>query len=193
MKENEFREKLTALAELPAPEKLTAILEIASQNQLPEITRRAELSALENEFLALISAVIASPEKRWIRLLHAFLASHGWKADLRGSPKKQPKDLEDFRRGPKIERVMAQLKRGFELKKALIKKRGYSSDKSEIRAKLRGSGYPKDKIDAIIDGRVLHTAACLYYRRRFEPHVSVKAILNSYERFSKKMNRKDES
>jgi hypothetical protein len=87
MNENAFLEKLIVLAELPAPEKLTSIIEIASQKQLPEIARRAELSGLENEFLALASAVIASPEKRWIRLLHTFLASHGWKADLRGSPR----------------------------------------------------------------------------------------------------------
>jgi hypothetical protein len=152
MKENEFREKLVALAELPAPEKLTAILEIASQKRLPEIARRAELSVLENEFLALASAVIASPEKRWIRLLHDFLASHGWKADLRGGPKKQPLDLKDSRRGPEIERVIAQLKRGFELKKALMKRKGYSSDKSEIRAKLRGSGCQDNEIEAIMEG-----------------------------------------
>jgi hypothetical protein len=193
MKENEFREKLVELAELPAPEKMTAIIEIASQKQLPEIARRAELSGLENEFLALASVVITSPEKEWIRFLHDFLASHGWKADLRGSPKKQPTDLKDSRRGPAIERVMAQLKRGFELKKTLMKRKDYWSDKSEIRAKLRGSGCQDDEIEAIMEGRALQSAACHYYRTHFEPHVSLKTILNSFERYSKKINRKAES
>jgi hypothetical protein len=184
-KEQQFEEHLTSLAGLPSGDRLVTILEIAERNQLPEIARRATPSPLENEFLALIAALISSPEKNWVQLLRDFLADHGWKAELRGSPPKHPLELTDRRRGEKIDEIVPRLKKGFDLKSKEKRKRGYSSSSEVIGPKLHNLGYDDQEIEAILRRRELHSAACYVYRSKHEPQVTPKTILNSYERFSK--------
>jgi hypothetical protein len=184
-KESQFEDYLLSLAELPALEELAKINALAIQNELPEISRRAKLSRLEDEALALLRSVISSPERYWIRSLRTFLKNHGWKADLRGSPKKHPLELEDRRRGEIIVPILPRLKKGFDLKLREKKKPGYLSDNDVIKPKLRNLGYDDEEIQAILRGRELHSAACYYYRTKYEPQVPPKTILNSYRRFLK--------
>jgi len=186
-KEKQFLAKLTSLAELSAPEKLAVILGVATQNELPEIARRAGLSKLEDEFLVLTAALISAEEKRWIPLLRKFLAEHGWKADLRGSPTKHPLELADRRRGEIIDGIVTDLKKGFDLKLKEKEKarKGYLGSNEVIKPKLQKLGYDDAQANAILRGRKLHTAACYYYLKKHEPEGVSRSILNSYERYSK--------
>jgi hypothetical protein len=182
-KEKQFFAKLTSLAELPAPDKLAVILGVATKNELPEIARRAGLSKLEDEFLELIAALISAEEKRWIPLLRKFLADHGWKADLRGSPTKHPVELADRRRGEIIDGIVTELEGGFALK--LKARKGYLGSNEVIKPKLQKLGYDDAQANAILRRRKLSSAACDYYRTIHEPKRPLRSILNSYGRYSK--------
>ena len=64
------------------------------------------------------------------------------------------------------------------------------SSNEVIEPKLRNLGYNAQEIEAILRGRELHSAACYFYRLKYEPRVTPKTILNSYERFSKRKVKK---
>ena len=176
---------LESLASLPAPDKLPRIHSIANECGIPEIWRRATLSPLEDGFLMLFATIISNPEKEWIRTLGVFLGSHGWKVDLRGSPKKHPIELKDRIRGEIIDGIKAHLKPGFDLKLTEKKKRGISTDNEEIEKKLRKLKYSAAMIRAIMKGRNLDNAACYYYWMKRERKKRPKSILNSYRQYLK--------
>jgi hypothetical protein len=187
-KESEFHNHLQSLADLPGGlNKIDRIDRISEKSKIRAIWRRARLSRLENEFLALVDALISSPEKQWGSLVKAFLAAYGWTADLRGRPKGDPEALAAIRRGPKIEKIVTRLEAGFEFKLREKAKGGYKSDNEEIEAKLKDQGYDPNQIKAILGSRTLETAACnYYYASRQEPHLgNRKTIQNSYRRYQR--------
>lgn len=183
-KESNFSQKLQALATLPPNDKLDEIDAVSERLKIPEIWRRARLSLLEHEFMALTDVLISSTEKQWIPVIKEFLKDHGWKADLRGRPKLAPENIAAMRRGPVIDEIARRLGRGFELKEKLKKKKGYTSDDECLAPRIGELGYERNEIKAILKGRTLASAACIYYKLRYEPEVfNKKTILNSYQKY----------
>jgi hypothetical protein len=191
-REGRFIQRLLSYAGLPTPDKLPAIVEFAARTGITEVGKRAQLSLLEEEFVALMSVVVCSPQRKWQGLLRNFLEDNGWLADLRGGRKRRPVELSDYRRGAIIHKIALNLKAGFDLKARETKLKNYSGDDSVIKERLRAKyEYSDIEVEAIISKRTLSSAACYcYIKEHHESRLGWKTILNSYERYNKSVLKK---
>jgi len=182
----QFRDKLEALCGLPGREDLPRILELSTANVLPSVWQRARLSAMEEKAIDIFSVLIFSSNKRWYDLLREFFQQEKWQVELRGRPTLdlRDEDLWPVKRGLEIERVIARLTPGYQIKVQAKKKRGKASGEETIDKQLKARGFEEQEVKAIVKARSAQDAACRYYHStQRDIHVDSKSIRNDYAKF----------
>jgi hypothetical protein len=177
-----------ALAQLPRNEELPQILVAAAEYGLPSISRRANPSILEMEAASLFTAIACSSKRSWPNLLREYLTERGWKFDLHGRPGVPKQQTTDFTRGKEIDILRKKLEPSFNIKQEAKRRKRYSADDEAIEKKLRSRGCNADEIKSILKGRSLRAAACLLWCQTQMIKPGLRAVQNSYARYSRLKN-----
>jgi hypothetical protein len=182
----QFRDKLEALCGLPRREELPRILELSTASALPPVWHRARLSALEEKAIDIFSVLIFTSKKHWRDLLREFFQQERWQVDLRGRPTLdlRDKELRYVKRGLEIERAIARLTPGHQIKVRAKKNKGYGSGEEQMAEQLKARGFDEREVEAIVNARSAQDSALRYFfATQKGVHVSRKSIRNDYAKF----------
>lgn len=186
-RQSRFFDQILALAELPAREQWPTILAVSQRYGIPSIWNRARPSLLENNLAALLTGLAFSNHRDWPRLIRTFFKQHNLTIGFRGRPMLDPGAVKDIGRGIQIDKLMAKLQEGFQIKLIAKRSGGFGSGDEQTAKKLSELGYVDEEIKETLKSKTLQDAGCgLYFALNGgRENVSLKGIRNSYSRYKR--------